>query len=115
MEKNPTIVTFPVKNLELRDYVKVAADLGFPRCAGISLPSLASPAVCSSSACLHCGVLHRSDEEVSSMSVGDLKAIIRAHGMPLGDCLEKRDLVERVKADVLAKIITKCAPVHCCL
>ena len=49
------------------------------------------------------------------MSVGDLKAILRAHGVPSGDCLEKRDLVERVKVDVLAKIITKCASVHCCL
>jgi hypothetical protein len=32
MEKNPTIVTFPVKNLELRDYLHVATELGLPRC-----------------------------------------------------------------------------------
>ena len=31
MEKNPTIVTFPVKNLELKDYIKVASEAGFPR------------------------------------------------------------------------------------
>lgn len=31
MEKNPTIVTFPVKNLELRDYLNIASELGLPR------------------------------------------------------------------------------------
>jgi len=78
MEKNPTIVTFPVKNLELKDYLKLAPDVGFP-----------------------------SEEEVSEMSIGDLKAILKAHEVKSEDCVEKNDLVERVKERVLATITTK--------
>ena len=78
MEKNPTIVTFPVKNLELRDYVKLAGSIGLP-----------------------------SEEEVASMPVSELKLILKHHGVDFSGCIEKADLIARIKDGVLAKIITK--------
>jgi len=71
-EKNPTIVTFPVKNLELRDY------LGLP-----------------------------SDDDVAAMSVLELKETLKANGISIDGAVEKSDLVELLKAEVLSKIVTK--------
>nr|BAO65810.1 ubiquitin specific peptidase 39 [Ciliophrys infusionum] len=78
MEKNPTIVTFPVKNLELREYLKFVDDVSFP-----------------------------SDEELQEMSIGELKAICKAHRVHPGNVVEKAELAEFVKTQVLDQIITK--------
>ena len=78
VEKNPTIVTFPVKNLELRDHVKICSDLGFP-----------------------------TDEELAGSSVSELKDLLKTHKVSWSGCVEKADLIDRVKTEVLAKIITK--------
>ena len=50
MEKNPTIVTFPVKNLDLRDYLKVNSGAAFP-----------------------------SDGEVADMPISELKSILQQY------------------------------------
>eukprot|EP00615_Pteridomonas_danica_P001387 CAMPEP_0114336228 /NCGR_PEP_ID=MMETSP0101-20121206/5568_1 /TAXON_ID=38822 ORGANISM="Pteridomonas danica, Strain PT" /NCGR_SAMPLE_ID=MMETSP0101 /ASSEMBLY_ACC=CAM_ASM_000211 /LENGTH=285 /DNA_ID=CAMNT_0001468083 /DNA_START=806 /DNA_END=1663 /DNA_ORIENTATION=+ len=78
VEKNPTIVTFPVKNLELRDYVKICSDFGFP-----------------------------SKEELEQRSVSELKDILKTHKVGWEGCVEKADLIDQVNSKVLAKIITK--------
>jgi U4/U6.U5 tri-snRNP-associated protein 2 len=78
MEKNPTIVTFPVKNLDLRDYLKLAADIGFP-----------------------------SDDQVAGMGVSELRQILKHHDIDATMCVEKADLVEYVKDKVLANITSK--------
>ena len=78
MEKNPTIVTFPVKNLDLRDYLKLNSGAAFP-----------------------------SDGEVADMPISELKSILQQHGIGTDGCVEKVDLVKRVKDRVLRHIVTK--------
>jgi len=78
MEKNPTIVTFPVKNLELKDYLKFGEQTGFP-----------------------------SDEDLQGMSVSELKDILQSHGIDSRKCVEKHDLIELVRSEVLDLIVTK--------
>lgn len=41
------------------------------------------------------------------MSVGELKSILRQHGVASGKCVEKAELVTLVSDRVLANIITK--------
>lgn len=78
MEKNPTIVTFPVKNLELRDHVKICSDIGFP-----------------------------TRQDLEQRSVSELKDILKTHHVTWAGCVEKADLIEKVQTKVLANIITK--------
>ncbi|CAN0316790.1 unnamed protein product [Ascophyllum nodosum] len=74
VEKNPTIVNFPVKNLELRDWLR-ADDAGLPK-----------------------------EEDLPQLSIGKLKAHLHKYGISSKDCLERRDLEERVR-DTLIKTI----------
>ncbi|CAM9221693.1 unnamed protein product [Discosporangium mesarthrocarpum] len=66
VEKNPTIVNFPVKNLELKEWVKLD-DPGLP-----------------------------TEEDIPSMSIPDLKAALDKCGISTQGCVERRDLEERV-------------------
>ncbi|KAI9907591.1 hypothetical protein PsorP6_004351 [Peronosclerospora sorghi] len=63
IEKNPTIVTFPVKNLELGDYLK----------------------------------LDQTDEELREKSVSELRSMLRKHNQSTEDCVEKADLIEKIR------------------
>jgi U4/U6.U5 tri-snRNP-associated protein 2 len=81
MEKNPTIVNFPVKNLELKDYV-------IPSHAG-SVPSR---------------------EDLSAMSISQLKQNLIKRGISVSDVVEKGDLIERAMhsiQDTTPNAITK--------
>jgi hypothetical protein len=71
-------VNFPVKNLELRDHVKICSAFGFP-----------------------------TDEELSEKPVAELQDMLRAHKVGWSGCVEKADLIDRIKSEVLSKIITK--------
>ena len=86
-EKNPTLLTFPVKNLELRPYVGVAAGAGDEH--GTPLPR---------------------DGAVADLSVADLKALLRRLGAPLrhsDGVLERRQLVAAAAAALAAASGTK--------
>ncbi|TMW60496.1 hypothetical protein Poli38472_000538 [Pythium oligandrum] len=65
VEKNPTIVNFPVKNLELREYVQFDDVV-------------------------------LSEEELAAKSVSELQAILTKHKVSFKDCVEKRDLVDKI-------------------
>lgn len=67
-EKNPTIVAFPVKNLDLSDYVK-------PIETRLSLPK---------------------EDEIQKMSTRELKELMRQHGQVsvAEKCTEKKDLLD---------------------
>ena len=78
MEKNHTIVTFPVKNLELKDYMHFTDSIGVP-----------------------------TNEELQGMSISHLKDILRSQGLGWEGCVEKADLVEKVRSDVMSQLVTK--------
>ena len=65
-EKNPTIVNFPVKNLELRDYVEIEDE-------------------------------NLGEEQLLKKSVGDLRQILTKRGVSTKDCVEKKDLVDKIR------------------
>lgn len=68
VEKNPTIVNFPVKNLELRDYF---------------LPEAGLP----------------TEEGLKTMTVGELKGFVQAHGGgDAKEAVEREDLEEQARA-----------------
>jgi hypothetical protein len=48
-----------------------------------------------------------SDDELAVMAISELTAILTAHDVAFADCVEKSDLVERIKSGVLANIHTK--------
>lgn len=67
VEKNPTIVNFPVKNLELKDWLR-ADDPDLPK-----------------------------EEDLASMSIGKLKAALNKYNISSRDCVERSDLEEKVR------------------
>ena len=71
IEKNPTIVNFPVKNLEMRDYV-------FNQ--GTNIPSV---------------------EQLEGMSIGEIKRFLSQYSIDTNGVLEKRELVELAQDFVL--------------
>ena len=75
-EKNPTIVNFPVKNLEMKRYLFADAND----------PALFPP-----------------DSQISKMGVGALKAVLNRHGVSATGCIEKADLVSRLRTEVLSR------------
>lgn len=77
-EKNPTIVNFPIKNFELRDYL--FAD------AKSKLPAL---------------------EEVSSLSIAELRTLLSEKGVSTEGCLEKADLEEKLRSFITTSASTK--------
>ena len=90
-EKNPTIVNFPVKNLELRNYVSPEAAAGLE--PGTSRP-LPSP------------------EALSGMASGELKTLLArlqgCRGAAAGPApLEKPELLDAVRAEVTSATGTK--------
>jgi len=66
-EKNPTIVNFPVKNLELKDYV-IPVDKDVP-----------------------------SIDELSGLSTADLKTLLHSNNISTKGCVERADIEERAK------------------
>ncbi|CAM9519351.1 unnamed protein product, partial [Chrysoparadoxa australica] len=76
-EKNPTIVTFPVKTLDLKDYFK-PGDLGLP-----------------------------SEESLPGMSVKELKHVLKVRGVGSADCVERAHLEKRVKETISGELSTK--------
>jgi hypothetical protein len=93
-EKNPTIVTFPTRNLELRPYVAREA------AADAAATSQAVLARCSA------GPAWPSPDAVAALSVANLKALLARAGVPLRAAdlagLERADLVARAVAAVAA-------------
>ncbi|CAN0440980.1 unnamed protein product, partial [Scytosiphon promiscuus] len=59
VEKNPTIVNFPVKNLELKDWLR-AEDPGLPK-----------------------------EEDLAGMSIAQLKAHLNKYSISSRDCVER--------------------------
>ncbi|CAN0023950.1 unnamed protein product [Ectocarpus sp. 12 AP-2014] len=74
VEKNPTIVNFPVKNLELKDWLR-AEDPGLPK-----------------------------EEDLAGMSIKQLKAHLNKYSISSKECVERRDLEEKVR-DTLIKTV----------
>jgi len=74
VEKNPTIVNFPVKNLELREYLEADKDSEV------------------------------SEEEVKSMSMKDLKALLRRHNIDYKGCVERSELEDLAKDFILTTL-----------
>eukprot|EP00624_Nannochloropsis_granulata_P003355 evm.model.NODE_27139_length_5220_cov_16.187357.1 len=79
VEKNPTIVNFPVKNLEMRDYF--FPDEGGEEGGQGGLPT---------------------EEELAGMSVGELKAFVLAHGGG-GAAGQVRGVVEKAELALIAR------------
>lgn len=75
MEKNPTIVTFPIKNLDMAPYVDKAALERRER----ALPS---------------------DEAVAAMGVRELREHCTKYGIETRDVVEKGELARRVREAV---------------
>lgn len=48
-----------------------------------------------------------SDEDIAAMSVVELKEMLKVHSVPIVGALEKSELVEMVKSEVISKIVTK--------
>jgi len=68
LEKNPTIVNFPVKNLELKEYVLPVENNNTP-----------------------------SKEDLKDMSVGELKKLLHRHNISTKGCIERQELEQRAK------------------
>jgi U4/U6.U5 tri-snRNP-associated protein 2 len=83
-EKNPTIVTFPVKNLEMKDYLFVDGDGTDATSSNGGYPNA---------------------EEVDGMSVAQLKAVIGAHG----SVADKRTAASVVEKNDLKELAQQCS------
>lgn len=81
MEKNPTIVTFPIKNLDMAPYV----DQDALRRRERALPT---------------------EDAVASMGVRELREVGAKYGAETGDVVEKADLTSRVQDAVRARRAT---------
>jgi len=81
MEKNPTIVHFPVRDLDLREYVDFGEeDQNLPK-----------------------------EEELQIMGVAAIKGILSNYGVSAEGCVEKQDLIDKVVKDVIEKNKSKFA------
>eukprot|EP00903_Cladosiphon_okamuranus_P010294 g9744.t1 len=74
VEKNPTIVNFPVKNLELKDWLR-ADDPGLPK-----------------------------EEDLAGMSIAQLKAYLNKYSISSRDCVERSHLEEKVRDTLIRTV-----------
>jgi U4/U6.U5 tri-snRNP-associated protein 2 len=106
VEKNPTIVNFPVKNLELKDceffVVVVVVCVCVYKCVFSCTESLTySLTLTHTHTHIHLDffpeITFPSDEDLKSMPLADLTSFLTAHGSSTKGALERSELEERAK------------------